>query len=157
MLYLAYGSNLNKEHMSRRCPDAVPIGTAYLKGWILVYKGSKTGAYLTIERTGDSRYTPCGVWEISEDDEKALDRYEGYPRFYTKKIIKVLPNGYKEEFIKKVDALVYVMNEGTEYALPSESYIHTCEQGYRDFGFDVGFLGLALRRTRVKIAKETSK
>ena len=25
-LYLAYGSNLNKEQMAYRCPDAVPVG-----------------------------------------------------------------------------------------------------------------------------------
>ena len=45
--YLAYGSNLNMEQMHYRCPGAVPLGTAELEGYRLLFKGSKTGAYLT--------------------------------------------------------------------------------------------------------------
>ena len=49
-LYVAYGSNLNKEQMSHRCPDAKPVYTGYLENWELIYRGSKTGAYATIRR-----------------------------------------------------------------------------------------------------------
>lgn len=40
-LYVAYGSNLNKEQMSHRCPDAKPVYTGYLENWELIYRGSK--------------------------------------------------------------------------------------------------------------------
>lgn len=130
----------------------MPIGITFLKGWKLMYKGSGTGAYLTIEQTyRTDDFVPCGVWEISERNELALDRYEGYPRFYEKRIVKVLPEGYNEIFLKKVDALVYVMNENTEYALPSENYVHSCAEGYRDFGFNERMLYEALRRTRKEL------
>ena len=47
--YIAYGSNLNVPQMRMRCPHATILGTANLKGWELLFKGSKTGSYLTIE------------------------------------------------------------------------------------------------------------
>ena len=47
--YLAYGSNLNLRQMALRCHTAKPVGTAVIKDYELLFKGSKTGAYLTIE------------------------------------------------------------------------------------------------------------
>ena len=40
--YIAYGSNLNVPQMRMRCPHATILGTANLKGWELLFKGSKT-------------------------------------------------------------------------------------------------------------------
>ena len=48
--YLAYGSNLNIRQMKFRCPTAKIVGTAIIKDYELLYKGSKTGSYLTIEK-----------------------------------------------------------------------------------------------------------
>lgn len=53
--YIAYGSNLNVRQMLRRCPGARVLGTAVLTGWELLFKGSGTGSYLTIEECGDGR------------------------------------------------------------------------------------------------------
>ena len=39
-IYLAYGSNLNRHQMAYRCPDAECIGTASIKDYRLLYKGS---------------------------------------------------------------------------------------------------------------------
>ena len=47
--YIAYGSNLNVHQMRMRCPSARRIGTSELKGYELLFKGSKTGSYLTVE------------------------------------------------------------------------------------------------------------
>ena len=82
--YIAYGSNLNIRQMMRRCPESRVIGTGTLNGWELLFKGSKTGAYLTIEQKPDGT-VPVAVWEVSERDERNLDIYEGYPTFYYKK------------------------------------------------------------------------
>ena len=62
--YLAYGSNLNIVQMKHRCPDAKPVGTAVIRDYELLFKGSKTGAYLTIEPQ-KSAYVPVGVWEVT--------------------------------------------------------------------------------------------
>ena len=75
-IYLAYGSNLNRRQMAYRCPDAECIGTASIKDYRLLYKGSMSSAYLTIKRCRGHE-VPVGVWKVTEDDEKSIDRYEG--------------------------------------------------------------------------------
>ena len=82
--YVAYGSNLNVRQMRWRCPGARIIGTSELKDYRLLFKGSKTGSYLTIEPEVGCT-VPVAVWEVTGQDELALDRYEGFPSFYYKK------------------------------------------------------------------------
>ena len=130
--YLAYGSNLNMAQMTYRCRDAVKMGTTMIKDYRLMYKGSKTGAYLTIE-PAKGYVVPVGVWAVSERDEKSLDIYEGYPNFYYKKKTKLRINGDEP---REVDAFVYIMHEDRPLGIPSNMYVNTCRQGYRDFGFD---------------------
>jgi len=63
--YLAYGSNLNREQMGYRCPQARPVGVAELKDWRLLFRGSGTGNYLTIEPAlGFS--VPVAVWAVTQ-------------------------------------------------------------------------------------------
>ena len=92
--YLAYGSNLNVKQMVLRCPDAKPLGTGEIAGYRLLFKGSKSGAYLTIEPQEGAK-VPVAVWEVSEADEKKLDRYEGFPAFYYKKELELTYTGIK--------------------------------------------------------------
>ena len=139
--YLAYGSNLNIRQMRYRCPGAVPIGTAVIPDYELLYKGSKTGAYLTIEPKKNG-IVPIAVWEVTEADEKRLDAYEGCPTFYYKKALR-LPVKLANGKTKKLTAFVYIMHEERKLGVPSMSYIRTCEEGYRNFGFDTKFLDAA--------------
>ena len=83
-LYIAYGSNMDEKQMAYRCPEAQLLGTAAVEDYRLLFKGSKTGAYATIEPEVGCR-VPVLVWRITEQDERSLDRYEGYPKFYYKK------------------------------------------------------------------------
>lgn len=136
--YIAYGSNLNMRQMAWRCPDAKPLYKGYLTDYELFYAGSKSGNYATI-RKKEGAITPVGIWEISEADEKALDRYEGYPVFYYKDTIKLRING---EVIK---AIVYIMRKDAIEGLPTGSYISTIRQGYRDFGLDEKYITESLR------------
>lgn len=55
-LYVAYGSNLSKEQMARRCPTAKIYGIGFLNNWELIYRGSKTGAYATIRRKKEAKF-----------------------------------------------------------------------------------------------------
>ena len=77
--YLAYGSNLNIPQMRHRCPTAKVIGTAEIKDYELLFKGSKTGSYLTIEPKKGAK-VPVAVWEVKQRDETSLDVYEGATR-----------------------------------------------------------------------------
>ena len=59
--YLAYGSNLNVKQMQFRCSDARIVGTAEIPNYQLLFKGSKTGSYLTIEPKQGCT-VPAAVW-----------------------------------------------------------------------------------------------
>ena len=137
--YIAYGSNLNIAQMRFRCPDARIIGTAFLNGWELLFKGSKTGAYLTIEKKKGST-VPVAVWEVSEADEERLDRYEGFPAFYYKKEMDLTFEGIRTGKQRKRPVFVYIMHEDRPIGEPSGDYLLTCVTGYKNFGFDLGVL-----------------
>ena len=131
--YLAYGSNLNMAQMQWRCPGAVPLGTAEIHGYRLIFKGSKSGSYLTIEKA-DGFSVPVGVWAVTEADEVRLDRYEGYPNFYYKVETEITYKGLVSRKKRKVKAFVYIMHEDRPYGVPSFRYVETCREGYADFG-----------------------
>lgn len=133
--YIAYGSNLNVKQMKMRCPGATILGTTKLKNYELRFKGSKTGSYLTIEKKEGST-VPVVIWEVTESDEKSLDRYEGYPIFYYKKEMKLQYKGIRTGKRRTVNAFVYIMHEENPVGVPSIYYMKTCIDGYDTFYFD---------------------
>lgn len=136
--YVAYGSNLNREQMARRCPTAKILGKSVMHGWALRFRGAAT-----VERRKDSS-VPVLVWDIQPEDEKALDVYEGYPHLYRKETVRVYLNG------KQVSAMIYIMNENNRpYGIPGKGYYDTIREGYLDSGFDVGILDNAVHETIV--------
>lgn len=140
--YIAYGSNLNIPQMRMRCPGARIIGTSEIKDYQLLFKGSKTGSYLTIEpKEGSS--VPVAAWEVTAEDEAALDRYEGFPAFYYKKEMELPIKGIKSGKVRIRNTFVYIMHEDRPLGLPSNYYLATCLQGYRSFGFDKKVLAQA--------------
>lgn len=145
--YIAYGSNLNVLQMKFRCPTARIIGTSIIKDYELLFKGSKTGSYLTIEKKKGGK-VPVAVWETQEDDELALDRYEGCPQFYYKKEIVIPIKGIKSKKIRIRKAYVYIMHEDRKLGIPSKQYIRTCYEGYMKFKFDPMYLLEALDKSR---------
>ncbi|GLC79312.1 DUF4314 domain-containing protein [Lacrimispora brassicae] len=136
-LYIAYGSNMDEGQMKHRCPAAKLIGTSAVKDYQLLFKGCKTGAYATIEPKAGSRVLVL-VWEIGEQDEQSLDRYEGYPAFYYKRELEVLIEDRNEW------AMVYIMREENQIGLPSQRYYTVVGTAYRKFGFDHTVLERAL-------------
>ena len=139
--YLAYGSNLNLSNMSRRCPLSKPISKVMINGYRLVYKGSfDNDAYLTIEEDINSSI-PMGLFQLSSFDICYLDFYEGYPSLYRKEYFDVTVRGRKKK------ALIYIMNDEYDYHIPSDRYVLTCEEGYKDFKFDISYLNNAYKYT----------
>ncbi len=131
--YIAYGSNLNIQQMRRRCPGAAVVGTSVIRDYRLLFKGSKTGVYLTIE-PWEGGQVPVAVWEVTETDEHSLDLYEGYPVFYykTEMELEVRASGRRQT----LTGFVYIMCEGRALGTPGKSYLMTCAHGYLNFGFD---------------------
>lgn len=145
--YIAYGSNLNIRQMRMRCPGARIMGTAVISDYELLFKGSRTGSYLTIEpKAGAS--VPVVAWEVNAADEAALDRYEGFPTFYYKAEMELPIKGIKSGKVRVRNAFVYIMHEDRPLGVPSGHYIRTCLEGYDSFGFDEKFLYDAIENSR---------
>ncbi len=90
------------------------------------------------------------VWKISEQDERSLDRYEGYPRFYIKKNLKVDVTSLNGDHFGELTAMVYIMTKKATDArginpLPSKYYYSVLDTGYKTFGFDDKILNGAVR------------
>lgn len=151
-LYLAYGSNLSIEQMAYRCPDAEIIGRANIKDYELLFKGSKTGSYATIEPKQGS-YVPVLVWAISARDERNLDLYEGCPTFYYKKNLEVEVLGLGDDIPAPSygthKAMVYIMDERRRLGMPSQHYYDVLDEGYKRFGFDRKILQAAVGKQLV--------
>lgn len=145
--YIAYGSNLNIPQMRMRCPQAKIIGTSEIKDYELLFKGSQTGSYLTIEKkVGCS--VPIAVWATTATDEAALDRYEGFPFFYYKAEMELPVKDISTGKIQNRKCYVYIMHEDRQLGSPSKFYVRTCLDGYRDFGFDEKILMKAIKNSR---------
>ena len=143
-IYLAYGSNMSLEQMYHRCPDAEPVGKGIIKGWRLMFKGSQSGNYATIEKE-EGCTVPVVAWAISEKDEERLDRYEGWPHFYVKETVEFDYIGDRPGRRVKGEGMVYIMppDEST-LGLPSQRYFDVLLEGYQRFGLDLKILYKAL-------------
>lgn len=133
--YIAYGSNLNIPQMQLRCPGAAIVGTSVIEDYRLLFRGSRTGAYLTIEPFEGGK-VPVAVWLVTKAHVRSLDRYEGYPVFYYKTDMRLPVTDIETGEVRTLDAFAYVMYADRPLGLPSNSYFMTCAHGYRSFGFD---------------------
>ena len=130
MLYFAFGSNLHKKQMKRRCKESKYIGCYTLKNYKLSFrtghysKGQMKNGVADIEKKKNSKVLGA-IYKISKHDEKKLDIYEDFPFLYIKKYFKVLG--------KKV--MFYYMPKKTKHVSPSKRYLNLIIQGYKDCGY----------------------
>ena len=62
---------------------------------------------------------PVAVWNIDSKNEKALDLYEGYPRFYKKRNVFVqLKNGTRKK------AMIYLLPDSATVGKPYLQSFH---------------------------------
>jgi hypothetical protein len=139
--YFAYGSNLNRAEMSVRCPGAKPLTVASLPGWRLTFRG-----VADIEPAAN-RSVPGALWRLLDVDVCALDRYEGAPSLYARRIVAV------ETESGPLDAMTYVMTSDDYLGLPSAWYFERIAEGYRDWGLPYPALQGTLTATRAELGK----
>ena len=118
-LYAAYGSNMDPEQMRERCPHSPAAGSGWLQGWRLTFGAEDLGwegALATIvEEPGSQVFV--ALYDITDDDEMRLDRWEGADHgLYTKIRLRV------QTLEGSPLAWVYVL-DGYEGGLPSARYL----------------------------------
>jgi len=114
-LYFAYGANMHPTAMKMRCPAAVPLSHFNLLDWKLEFYNPAT----IVPQAGC--YVPGVLWEITEDCEYALDAYEGYPAYYTK----------RDWYQGDRDFFFYEMAPSNRSGSPGNSYVANIADSYR--------------------------
>ncbi|MGD0779455.1 MAG: gamma-glutamylcyclotransferase family protein [Dehalococcoidales bacterium] len=128
LFYFAYASNLSKQQMRERCPEAKPRFTAILPNYKLVFAG-----WSRIWHGGTASIKPFrgekvrgAIYEVTEVCLKQLDKYEvGYARMN----ITVF-----DEDNQPHQAVTFIKSGQLEESLPSKEYAAIIKQGYRDWG-----------------------
>ena len=118
-LYAAYGSNMDPAQMAERCPHSPQSGTGWLEGWRLTFGGEDIGwegALATVVEDEDSRVFVV-LYEISEPDERSLDRWDGATLGYYRKLTVRIAT-----LDGDVTAWLYVLDD-YEGGLPSARYL----------------------------------
>lgn len=148
-LYFAYGSNINLGQMSYRCPDASVVGPVALENYELLFR---RGGFATIAPKEGGKVHGL-LWSLTPACEQSLDRYEGYPRFYDKRMVTV-----RDGLGRSLSAMVYIMDERfREPMLPTDSYYNGILEGYRQNGLPVTALKQAWDHAVVEVHQETER
>lgn len=131
MYYFAYASNLSKEQMKERCPEAVPRVVAALPNYKLVFTGFSRkwkGAVATIRGSKGDRVIGA-VYEISEAGLRKLDKFENFPVDYKHLEVRVFTDSGQQ-----YDAVTFIKAGQEEEGQPSTGYRAVIQQGFRDWG-----------------------
>ena len=129
--YFTYGSNLSKKQMKERCPGSKPVSIVTLNNYKLVFVGWSRqwrGGVASIKPFRGEKVLGA-IYEISEEDLRRLDKYEGAPDAYTR--VKVAVTG---DFGEQIEAITYVKAGRVEETQRSKEYLTAIQQGYRDWG-----------------------
>jgi len=135
MFYFAYGSNLNHFQMKRRCKDSIFLKKINLKGFKLTFRSKYRAA--DIEKKKKS-IVHGALYKISKRDETKLDVYEDFPILYKKH--------YFYYYGKKI--MTYIMVQKAQFRYPTDLYLNTIKQGYKDCKLDKKYLNKALMFSR---------
>ena len=130
MDYFAYASNLNREQMRMRCPDAKPKFTAVLPNYKLIFSGWSRewhGGTASIKPFRGSKVVGA-VYEISKKDLQKLDHYEDYPNTYGHINVMVF-----NEDGQAVKSITYIKQRQSDESKPAPEYLAIIRKGYKDW------------------------
>jgi gamma-glutamylcyclotransferase len=141
VLYFAYGSNLDGDQMRSRCPSARLVGRAVLANHALTFGGFSHhwgGAVASVLHVPGARVEGL-LYQIDEDDVRALDRFEGHPFAY-ERVAKVVVD---ERGRRRRAALYRQPEDDFEPWPPPQRYFDVLWREYARLGFDAGVLATA--------------
>jgi|EndMetStandDraft_6_1072998.scaffolds.fasta_scaffold12623_3 AIG2 family protein len=123
-LYAAYGSNMHPEQMLQRAPHSPMAGTGWLHGWRLTFGGEDLGWEGALATVVEDPLAKVFVvlYDMTKDDEKNLDRWEGSELGIHKKIRCRVDRVSSDTSIDPVLAWLYVL-DGWEGGIPSARYL----------------------------------
>lgn len=138
MLYFAYGLNTNLEAMQARCPAAQNLGAAVLPGYQLAFSH-----YCDIRPHADQQVHGV-LWDITPNCLISLDQLEGYPEYYNRHWDYIV----QDSTGKKLRAMAYFMQTSPAISPPSQYYLDSVTDGYKQHRLPCDQLWDALKQSR---------
>ena len=140
--YFAYGMNTNIDEMAQRCPGAINLGKCTLSGFELKFR-----LHADIDQVDGSEMQGV-LWKITPECERALDNLEGYPFYYSKIDVVVIPERPVDRNTHII-AMAYIMNNKCKEEQPSFYYEKCLIQGYTENGLDVEKLTNKIKELKI--------
>ncbi len=140
-IYFAFGSNLHPPQMAERCPGSRVLHPGVLKGYRLAFSGYSTrweGGVATVVAEPSSEVQGV-LYDLTEEDQRNLDRFEGFPTVYDRLQVRVEGRDGNLHSAMTYQKLTS-QNQSTGTTPPSLRYFHQIWKAYRAFQLDEAFL-----------------
>lgn len=147
--YFAYGSNMNLNQMEYRCPAATVVENVRVEDYRLAFCGRGSGVATILPEKGS--HVDGVLWKITQECEKSLDGYEGYPHLYGKETVCV-----KNKSGRKRNVMVYTMNAPYKEhpVVPSNVYLAGIIEGCYQNRLSCKSVTEAVKRTRSEATQQ---
>jgi gamma-glutamylcyclotransferase (GGCT)/AIG2-like uncharacterized protein YtfP len=132
LLYFAYGSNLDESQMVSRCPGSRVISPGCLHNYRLDFTWFSSRWSCGVADVVESKSGEVWglVYQVTEQDLEALDRYEGFPSAY-------------DRFQATIDAIdgeyrgvwVYTVYDKGSFRPPSREYLDIIRSAAEQYTF----------------------
>ena len=152
-LYFAYGSNINLEQMSHRCPDSAVVGPVTLDGYELLFRGNTRGNGVATIAPKEGSTVHGLLWNITPQSERSLDLYEGFPHLYGKQTVTV-----QDKAGHKFQVMAYIMTENSRWqqpTMPSSYYFEGIWRGFEQNGLPTESLTQAWMHAAEEVDQQT--
>lgn len=145
LLYFAYGSNMDEDHMREHVPQGEYVGPARLDGFRLefdVYSTEWEGGAANLELDPDAHVWGV-LWQIPEDAMKGLDAFQGHPTFFRREDVSVQTSE------GPTMAWTYrVAHQEGSYVRPTDAYVQRLRSAIRVHGLPPEALDILDRAAR---------
>jgi len=153
---VAYGSNLSTERLHRRVGKPLNTKKGYIEGYRLVFNKKaegKASAYANISYIGPTERCPAVAYELSPEQSEILDLNEGTGKHrgrdkhhYLRITIPFTDDSGRTQIMQ-----AYVAHPArlVRKGKPTNDYLAHIRTGYKEHGFDEGYLNRALTDTLV--------
>ena len=130
-LYFAYGSNMDRNQMVERCPNATLMGLGYLAGYSF---GVDKKGYATVDKKA-GKTVEGAVWHLTKEDEESLDVREGVRSdCYRKEYINVEYNNHE------IPMLIYISNRERANTSSNKEYMRKIINATRDLSLSDDYI-----------------
>lgn len=129
--YFGYGSNMDQKQMHDRCPSAVLLGVAELRDYTLsftIFSPKRQCGCADVEKKEKSSVYGI-LYELTDEDAKKMDEYEGSPEHYRRISVVVTQDG------KEASAYTYEVVHKNPGVLPSKHYLGLITHAAEHFNF----------------------